>query len=84
VANLRGSFGGASPEDIAKRIAKEVHENLEVTLLKNLCDHRARSSATVTVGHAQNLSVLGTVTVIIKIESGDLDRRPALGRCPKQ
>jgi hypothetical protein len=31
-----------------------------LTLLKNLSDHRVRSSATVTVGHAQNLSVLGT------------------------
>jgi hypothetical protein len=29
-----------------------------LTLLKNLSDHRVRSSATVTVGHAQNLSVL--------------------------
>jgi hypothetical protein len=41
-----------------------------LTLLKDLSDHRVRSSAIVTVGHAQNLSVLGIrVTVIIKIES---------------
>jgi hypothetical protein len=31
----------------------------KVSLLKNLSDHRVRSSATVMVGHAQNLSVLG-------------------------
>ena len=30
-----------------------------LSLLKNLSDHGVRSSATVTVGHAQNLSVLG-------------------------
>jgi hypothetical protein len=54
---------------------------LRLTLLKNLSDQRVRSSATATVGHAQNLSVL-EIRLIANIESRDIDRRPASGAAP--
>ena len=57
----------------------------DLSLLKNLSDHRVRSSATAMVGHAYKfVRSRKPVTVIVKIESHDLDRRPAFGRCPKQ
>jgi hypothetical protein len=56
----------------------------ELTLLKNLSDHRVRSSATVTISHAQNfVRSRNPVTVIIKIESTILTGDPRLGAAPQ-
>ena len=53
------------------------------SLLKNLSDHRVRSSATVTIGHAQNfVRSRNPITVIIKIESTILTGDPRLGAAP--
>jgi hypothetical protein len=56
-----------------------------VSLLKNLFDHRVRSSATATVGDARQFvrPRNPVTTVIVKIENHDLDRS-AYARCPKQ
>jgi hypothetical protein len=51
-----------------------------LSLLKNLSDHRGRSSTTATVGHARkSLRSRNRVTVIVKIEGRDLDGRPGYG-----
>jgi hypothetical protein len=53
-----------------------------VSVFKNLSDHRLQSSAIATIGHAQKfVRSWNPVTVIVKMESRDLDRRPAYGRC---
>jgi hypothetical protein len=49
----------------------------DVSLLKNLSDHRGCSSATATVGDARKfVRSRNPVTVIVKIESRNLDRAP--------
>src|SRR5215467_13205429 len=55
-----------------------------VSLLKNLSDYRGCSSATATVGHVRKfVRSRNPVTVIVKIESRNLDRAPDMG-CPTQ
>jgi hypothetical protein len=55
-----------------------------LSLLKNLSDHRGCLSATATAGHARKfVRSRNPVTVIVKIESRDLDRAPDMG-CPTQ
>jgi hypothetical protein len=52
-----------------------------LSLLKNLSDHRGCSSATPTVGDARKfVRSRNPVTVIVKIESRNLDRTPYKGR----
>ena len=56
----------------------------DLSLLKNLSDHRGCLSATATAGHARKfVRSRNPVTVIVKIESRDLDRAPDMG-CPTQ
>ena len=62
----------------------QAHDLLALSLLKNLSGHRGRSSATATVGDARKfVRSRNPVTVIIEIESRDLDRAPDMD-CPTQ
>jgi hypothetical protein len=57
---------------------------IALSLLKNLSDHRGCLSATATRGHARKfVRSRNPVTVIVKIESRNLDRAPDMG-CPTQ
>jgi hypothetical protein len=76
--------GGAMP-DPSGSIRTLKHKGFLAVLAKKLSDHRVRSSMAATVGDAQKFVRSGNaVTVIVKVESHYLDRRPAYGRCPKR
>jgi hypothetical protein len=62
---------------VAERAEAELAEERPLSLLKNLSDHRGCSSATATVGDARKfVRSRNPVTVIVKIESRNLDRAP--------
>ena len=62
----------------------QAHDLLALSLLKNLSGHRGRSSATATVGDARKfVRSRKPVTVMVKIESRNLDRAPDMD-CPTQ